>query len=183
MIIFRGIWPKEVGEIATLVGAGDLSREILLPSGDTTSVMAAMKKMVESIRALTTDANMLSVAAIEGKLATRADASKHQGDYQKIIVGVNKFAVEEKTHPTLLRVDPAIEAAQRQRLADLRAGRDNDKVAELRGQLDAAARGADNLMPLLITCVEHDVTLGEIFQPDFFSMAFWRLPAALTSLR
>ncbi len=81
--------PKLVGEIATLVGAGDLSREIVLPSGDTTSVMAAMKRMVESIRTLTADANMLSVAAVEGKLATRADASKHQGDYQKIIVGVN----------------------------------------------------------------------------------------------
>jgi methyl-accepting chemotaxis protein len=52
--------------------------------------MAAMKKMVDAIRALVTaDANMLSVAAVEGKLATRADASKHQGDYQKIVAGVN----------------------------------------------------------------------------------------------
>ncbi|MHB8057496.1 MAG: methyl-accepting chemotaxis protein [Desulfuromonadaceae bacterium] len=82
--------PKEVGEIATLVGVGDLSREIALAAGDTTSVMASMKKMVEAIKALTTDANMLSKAAIEGKLATRADASKHQGDYQKIVSGVNE---------------------------------------------------------------------------------------------
>jgi methyl-accepting chemotaxis protein len=84
-----GADPKQVGEIANLVGIGDLSREITLASGDTTSVMAAMKKMVDSIRALVADANMLSIAAVEGKLATRADAGKHQGDYQKIVAGVN----------------------------------------------------------------------------------------------
>ncbi len=82
--------PKEVGEIANLVGVGDLSHEIVLTSGDNTSVMASMKKMVDAIKALTSDANMLSKAAIEGKLATRADASKHQGDYQKIVAGVNE---------------------------------------------------------------------------------------------
>ena len=52
--------------------------------------MAAMKKMVDAIKALTSDANMLSKAAIDGKLATRADATKHQGDYQKIVAGVNE---------------------------------------------------------------------------------------------
>ena len=84
-----GADPKQVGEIATLVGAGDLSREITLAASDSTSVMAAMKKMVDSIRALTADAGMLSKAAVEGKLATRADAGKHQGDYKKIVIGVN----------------------------------------------------------------------------------------------
>ncbi|MBI5670059.1 MAG: methylmalonyl-CoA mutase family protein [Chloroflexi bacterium] len=81
---------------------------------------------------------------------------------EQIIVGVNQFTSNEERHPELLRVDPAIEAAQRQKLADLRARRDNNKVAELRGQLETAARGKDNLMPLFITCVENDMTLGEI---------------------
>jgi len=81
--------PKAVGEIATMVSAGDLSREIIVASGDTTSVMAAMKKMVDNIRALVTDANMLATAAVDGKLATRADAAKHKGDFQKIMAGVN----------------------------------------------------------------------------------------------
>jgi methyl-accepting chemotaxis protein len=84
-----GADPKDVGEVANLVAVGDLSREITLASGDTTSVMAAMKKMVDTIKALVADAGMLSDAAIAGKLATRADASKHQGDFQKIVVGVN----------------------------------------------------------------------------------------------
>ncbi len=81
---------------------------------------------------------------------------------EQVIVGVNQFAVEGEIKPDLLRVDPAIEAAQRQKLADLGAKRDNAKVAELRGQLETAAKGSENLMPLFITCVENDVTLGEI---------------------
>lgn len=82
--------PKEVGEIANSVGVGDLSHEIVIAPGDTTSIMASMKKMVEAIKALTDDANMLSRAAVEGKLATRADAGKHQGDFRKIVTGVNE---------------------------------------------------------------------------------------------
>ena len=82
--------PKEVGEIANFVAAGDLSHDIKLADGDTSSVMAAMNGMVKAIKALTNDANMLSQAAIAGKLATRADASKHNGDFQKIVAGVNE---------------------------------------------------------------------------------------------
>ena len=52
--------------------------------------MMAMKKMVDSIQALIKDTGMLSDAAIAGKLASRADATKHQGDFQKIVVGVNE---------------------------------------------------------------------------------------------
>jgi methyl-accepting chemotaxis protein len=46
--------------------------------------------MKNNINALAADAGMLSKAAVEGKLATRADATKHQGDYRKIIEGVNE---------------------------------------------------------------------------------------------
>ncbi|MBC7812239.1 MAG: methylmalonyl-CoA mutase family protein [Burkholderiales bacterium] len=87
----------------------------------------------------------------------RAVESKEQ-----VIVGMNEFTVDEDIQPETLRVDPAIEAAQRNKLTQIRAARDNDKVGELRAHLDTAARGSDNLMPLIITCVENDVTLGEI---------------------
>ena len=82
--------PKEVAEIANFVAVGDLTHDIKLAAGDTSSVMAAMNGMVEAIKALTNDANLLSQAAIAGKLATRADASKHKGDFQKIVSGVNE---------------------------------------------------------------------------------------------
>ncbi len=77
-------------------------------------------------------------------------------------MGVNAFQVEEKLELERLKVDPAIEAGQRARLASLRQRRDNHRVSELLAQLESAARGSENLMPLFIECVENDVTLGEI---------------------
>jgi len=62
----------------------------------------------------------------------------------------------------ILRVDPAIEQQQRERLAALRARRDGSRVAELLGRLEQAAHGSENLMPLFIECVEQDATLGEV---------------------
>jgi methylmalonyl-CoA mutase N-terminal domain/subunit len=61
-----------------------------------------------------------------------------------------------------LRVDPAIEQNQRARLSELRMKRDNQKVNELKVILEKAARGSENLMPLLVTCVENEMTLGEV---------------------
>jgi methylmalonyl-CoA mutase N-terminal domain/subunit len=100
---------------------------------------------------------------INGEIQDAAyDYLKAVENGEQVIVGMNQFTAQEETHPDLLRVDPAIEAAQHQKLADLRAKRDNAKVSELRAQLEGAARGKSNLMPLFITCVEHDMTLGEI---------------------
>jgi methylmalonyl-CoA mutase N-terminal domain/subunit len=81
---------------------------------------------------------------------------------EEIVVGLNQFLEDEDPEIELQKIDPAIEAAQCQRLAELRRSRDNNRVAELRGQLASAAENGDNLMPLFITCVENGVTLGEI---------------------
>jgi methylmalonyl-CoA mutase N-terminal domain/subunit len=75
---------------------------------------------------------------------------------------VNQFAVTDESPPELLRINPAIEQAQRDRLAALRAARDNERVSSLRAQLEAAARTSDNLMPLIVEAVDNDVTLGEV---------------------
>jgi methylmalonyl-CoA mutase N-terminal domain/subunit len=81
---------------------------------------------------------------------------------EEIVVGVNAFQVDEKPQLERLQVNPEIEARARQRLAELRKNRDQVRVAELLGQLESAARGSENLMPLFIDCVENNVTLGEI---------------------
>ena len=86
-------------------------------------------------------------------------AVEHQ---EAIVVGLNAFRVEEQVELERLRVDPAIEQAQRSRLADLRARRDPERVNELLAQLENAARGDENLVPLFIVCVESGITLGEI---------------------
>lgn len=74
----------------------DFTLEVADGDADTTEVRAgfaqishAVNRSTDAVRHLTQDANMLSQAAVEGKLETRADASKHQGDYGKIIGGVN----------------------------------------------------------------------------------------------
>ncbi len=81
---------------------------------------------------------------------------------EQVVVGVNQFVVTDEDEPELLRVDARIELGQRERLAALRAQRDNERVSSLRVQLEQAARGKDNLMPLIVACVDNDVTLGEV---------------------
>ena len=58
-------------------------------NGDFNTLKNNLNTCVDSVNALVTDANMLSKAALEGRLETRADASKHQGDFRKIVEGVN----------------------------------------------------------------------------------------------
>ena len=81
---------------------------------------------------------------------------------QEIIVGVNAYQIDESMQLETMKVDPAIEAARRQDLETLRAGRDEQRVNALRSQLDITARSDTNLVPLFIECVENDMTLGEI---------------------
>jgi methylmalonyl-CoA mutase N-terminal domain/subunit len=81
---------------------------------------------------------------------------------QQIVVGVNKFSVPEELPIETLHISAAIEQAQRERLAALRAERDSARVSEILGQIEAAARGDAALMPLFIEAVERYATLGEI---------------------
>jgi methylmalonyl-CoA mutase N-terminal domain/subunit len=81
---------------------------------------------------------------------------------EQIVVGVNAFEVKEERSLERLKVDPAIEIAQKAKLSELRANRDQRLVEDLLEKLQAAASGTENLMPLFIECVENDITLGEI---------------------
>ncbi|WP_232056833.1 methyl-accepting chemotaxis protein [Methylomonas rhizoryzae] len=58
-------------------------------NGDFNVIKNNLNTCIDAVNALVADANMLSQAAVEGRLQTRADASKHSGDYQKIVQGVN----------------------------------------------------------------------------------------------
>jgi|GEM_PF-449136 len=58
-------------------------------NGDFNILKNNLNTCIDAVNALVVDANMLSVAAVEGRLATRADAGKHQGDFRKIVEGVN----------------------------------------------------------------------------------------------
>ncbi len=92
------------------------------------------------------------------------EAQKAIESKRQIIVGMNDYVIENGSETTieLLRVDPAIEKAQCERLAQIRAQRDNEKVSAALSRIETAARGTQNLMPLFIEAVEQEATLGEI---------------------
>ncbi len=58
--------------------------------GDFDKLKKNLDQCIGAVNALVADADMLSRAAVEGKLTTRADAARHQGDYRKVIEGVNR---------------------------------------------------------------------------------------------
>jgi len=65
--------PKDVGDIANMVAVGDLSREITLAPGDTTSVMAAMKKMVGAFNDITANAKQIAQGNLMVEITKRSD--------------------------------------------------------------------------------------------------------------
>jgi methyl-accepting chemotaxis protein len=77
-------------ENANHMATGNFSNSVTLNQQDEMGALAkALRTMQVAVQAMMDDAAMLSKAAVEGKLATRADASKHQGDFRKIVQGVN----------------------------------------------------------------------------------------------
>src|SRR6202142_4316572 len=58
--------------------------------GDHEKMKQAVNSVATALQNMAADTNLLVKAAVEGKLATRADASRHQGDYRKIVEGVNQ---------------------------------------------------------------------------------------------
>jgi methyl-accepting chemotaxis protein len=82
-----------VGEALTAankMAAGDFNFKLAVDSQDEVGQMArAVEGVQASVQRMVADADLLSKAAVEGKLATRADASKHQGDFQRVVAGVN----------------------------------------------------------------------------------------------
>jgi PAS domain S-box-containing protein len=78
-------------EYVDRISKGDIPPKITdTYNGDFNEIKNNLNNCIDNINALTTDAGLLVKAAVDGKLATRADASKHQGDYRKIVEGVNQ---------------------------------------------------------------------------------------------
>jgi methylmalonyl-CoA mutase N-terminal domain/subunit len=81
----------------------------------------------------------------------------------RVIVGVNKFQIEEKPVEGLLRVDSSVGELQKKKLADLRAKRDNGAVQDKLAALEKACQDETvNLMPFILDAVKTYATLGEI---------------------
>ena len=81
---------------------------------------------------------------------------------EAIVVGVNKYTTEQERPITTLRIDPAIEQRQVERVRAVRERRDSSVANAALTKLEEAAHGTQNLLPLILDCVEAYATVGEI---------------------
>jgi methylmalonyl-CoA mutase N-terminal domain/subunit len=81
---------------------------------------------------------------------------------QAVVVGVNRFTVEEEKPIPTLRIDESLERKQVERLHALRARRDAQPWADSLKRVEDAARSGANLMPHIVVAVESHATVGEI---------------------
>jgi methylmalonyl-CoA mutase, N-terminal domain len=86
---------------------------------------------------------------------------KETDENQRIIVGVNRYTLDEELSIPILKMDEKGEERQIKRLKKLRKDRDTQKVQKHLSELRKAARGEENLMPYILDCVHRYATLGE----------------------
>jgi len=73
------------------ISKGDIPEKITDNyNGDFNTIKSNLNTCIDAVNNLVSDANMLANAAVEGRLETRADASTHQGDFRRIVLGVNE---------------------------------------------------------------------------------------------
>jgi len=81
---------------------------------------------------------------------------------ERVVVGVNAFAVDAEPPVPVATIDPELERAQAERVRAVRARRSAAEHARALAALDAAAAGGANMLPPIITAVKALATVGEI---------------------
>jgi methylmalonyl-CoA mutase N-terminal domain/subunit len=81
---------------------------------------------------------------------------------EQIVVGVNRFQMEEENPIPTFRLDPALEQAQIERLRQMKASRNQPEVVERLNHLEQTARGDGNLLPKILDAAGAYATVGEI---------------------
>ncbi len=91
---------------------------------------------------------------------------------EEIVVGVNEYSIAEDTQPDVLKVDEDVQERQRERLADVKAERDDEAVEAALAAVRDAIENDENVMPPIIEAVKTYATMGEImaaFQAEYGS--------------
>ena len=129
----------------------------------TSQIEDGAKKYIDKIDELGGVIKAIETGYIQNEIQN--SAYQYQRDVEKgeqVVVGLNKFTVEEKPHENILRVDPEKERFQKEKLAKVKAERDNTMVQAALKKLQEAAQSADNLLPPTLEAVKAYATLGEI---------------------
>lgn len=129
----------------------------------TNEIEEKAREIIEKVDALGGSVNAIEQGFIQNEIASSAyDYQNSIENGSRKIVGVNAFTNESEAHPSSFSIDDSIRDVQIQKLKELRAQRDEEKVASGLMKIEKAATGSQNLMPLVIEAVEHYCTLGEI---------------------
>ena len=120
------------------------------------------------------------IPAIEENFQQReiADASfRYQAEVeakQRVVVGVNRYVLEDEAEIEILRIDPALEEKQIARVKALRDRRDSAEVERTLARLKQGAERDENLMPLLVEASRAYVTMGEMCDALRETWGTWR---------
>jgi methylmalonyl-CoA mutase, N-terminal domain len=130
----------------------------------TDDVEAAARELMDQVEDLGGAVHAIEKGFQKTEIERTAYKTAQQIDAgERVVVGVNRFRVEGDEEPyEPLRVDPAIEEQQAERLAKLRAERDNDAVERHLAELRAAAEGTDNVLFPMKEALRARATVGEV---------------------
>ncbi|MGP3952386.1 acyl-CoA mutase large subunit family protein [Streptomyces sp. 7N604] len=129
----------------------------------TDEVEAAAVELMERVEELGGAVSAIEQGFQKGEIERSAYRIAQETDAgERVVVGVNRFQLDEEEPYQPLRVDPAIEARQAERLARLRAGRDQAAVDAALGALEKAAECSDNVLYPMKDALAARATLGEV---------------------
>lgn len=129
----------------------------------TDQLQQAAEAYIEKIDAMGGAVKAVEQGFIQREIAESAyryQCAVERGD--QVVVGVNRFTIEEPPVKGLMRVDAATAEHQIEKLRAMKAGRDNVLVRQRLEALYTAAQGSENLMPFILDCARAYCTEGEI---------------------
>ncbi|MEV4758038.1 methylmalonyl-CoA mutase family protein [Micromonospora sp. NPDC049559] len=121
-----------------------------------TELMARVAEYGSAVDAIESGFQKREIEASAYRIAQEIDSG------ERVVVGVNRFTVAEEEPYEPLRVDPAIERAQAERLARLRATRDSGAVERALADLRTAAAGTENVLYPMREALRARATVGEV---------------------
>jgi len=129
----------------------------------TSSMESMIREIMEDIDRIGGSVKAIEEGYMQEQIAL--SAYRYQKDIEeekKIIVGLNRFSGGTENDIPIMKIDDHIRTVQCDRLKTLRSKRDATKAQICLEMIEKAAKGNQNLMPLVIDAVEHHCTLGEI---------------------
>jgi len=129
----------------------------------TDAIERQARTIIERIDALGGALRAIETGCMQAEIEASAYAFQRKVESgEQVIVGVNRFRQQADEPIPTLRIDPAIERDQAERLRQLRASRSQERTGGALDRLEQAAQGTGNLMPFILDAAESLATVGEI---------------------